>query len=258
MINDLLVNKQQLYDYYRFGYNFNLLRDGRKGVNVETVIDDLTDFLQFIESLNLAVTRKACMTEINDIITKLDTLDPAQIIMEKDSNEVKKIIGLIETTLNAELQLKYAYTLTDKKLGLTTLMENVGEIFSHDIFNNLPDLAKFDFEEAGKSIAFERSTAAAFHVLRGTEECLRFYYKSIIKKKRLKNLLWKPMTDDLRLKSTVPKALLDACDYVRINFRNPTAHPEAKYTLDEAQSLFSLCADIVNRLITDLKVKKKI
>ena len=66
------------------------------------------------------------------------------------------------------------------------------------------------------------------------------------------------MTDHLRLRNAVPKTLLDACDYVRINFRNPTAHPEAKYTLDEAQSLFSLCADIVNRLITDLKVKKKI
>jgi hypothetical protein len=48
-------------------------------------------------------------------------------------------------------------------------------------------------------------------------------------------------------RSAPPKVLLDHLDGIRTNFRNPTQHPDATYDIHEAQDLFSVCVDAVNR-----------
>jgi hypothetical protein len=44
----------------------------------------------------------------------------------------------------------------------------------------LSDQAKADFDQAGKCIALDVSTAAAFHMLRATEASIRKYYELIV------------------------------------------------------------------------------
>ena len=46
--------------------------------------------------------------------------------------------------------------------------------------------------------------------------------------------------------------LLENLDLIRRSFRNPTAHPEKSYDIDEAQDLFGLCIDVVNRMAREL------
>lgn len=53
------------------------------------------------------------------------------------------------------------------------------------------------------------------------------------------------------------KELLDNLDNIRVSFRNPTQHPEKRYDIDEAQDLFNLCIEVVNRMAKDL-LKRKI
>lgn len=111
-----------------------------------------------------------------------------------------------------------------------------------------------DFVEGGTCLAFERPTAAAFHILRGTEGVLKIYYeKKIRKKDRQTNPTWGSMVNQLRTIKNAPKTLLDAYDNLRENFRNPTAHPKLTYTLDEAQDLFSVCIDAVNKIMKQLR-----
>jgi hypothetical protein len=131
-------------------------------------------------------------------------------------------------------------------------MEKVDDLFAKDIFSKLSEIAKFDFYEAGKCIAFERSTAAAFHVLRGTESTVRDYYEKMVKRNRMKNPTWGGITSELRKKRNSSELILDNLDYIRVNYRNPTQHPELKYSLDEAQDLFGLCIDAVNKLVKEL------
>jgi hypothetical protein len=59
------------------------------------------------------------------------------------------------------------------------------------------------------------------------------------------------MLKQLREKKRVkpPDALLDTLDRIRVNFRNPTSHPEKIYDLDEVQDLFGLCVDALNRIV---------
>ena len=111
-----------------------------------------------------------------------------------------------------------------------------------------------------KAIAFELPTAAAFHQLRCVEGALKHYYQCVIKRNRLpdKQKMWGPMIDQLRSKKTnkPPVELLDTLDRIRVNFRNPTNHPEKEYDTDEAQDLFGLCVDALNRLVKDTHWKR--
>ena len=157
----------------------------------------------------------------------------------------------IDHILSAEAGITNAFILLDKRIDLAKLMDNVPALFSKNTFDKMPDIAKFDFKEAGKCIALERPTAAAFHLLRGTESVLRYYYECTVKRNRTKSLNWGPIVDSLRNQRKPPAdALLNNLDNIRLNFRNPTQHPEKIYTLDEVQDLFGLCEDVVNRMIS--------
>src|SRR5712692_3802367 len=153
-------------------------------------------------------------------------------------------------TLFAEAENRMTYVVTEKRLQVTKLLNAVAELFAPNVFEKLPDVAKYDFSEAGKCTAFERSTGAASHLLRGTEATLREFYSRIVKRERVNPLLWGPMVEGLRRRRTPPpRVLLDNLDNIRHNFRNPTQHPEKIYDIQEVQDLFGLCVEVVNRMV---------
>jgi hypothetical protein len=39
---------------------------------------------------------------------------------------------------------------------------------------------------------------------------------------------------------------------IRTNYRNPTQHPEAIYTIDTAQDLFGVCIDVLGKMASEL------
>ena len=64
-------------------------------------------------------------------------------------------------------------------------------------------------------------------------------------------LCWGPIIKSLRtLKDGNLNTLLDHCDRIRDNYRNPTFHPEKVYNIEVAQDLFNLCVGVVNDIIT--------
>jgi hypothetical protein len=112
----------------------------------------------------------------------------------------------------------------------------------------LPEIAQYDFTQAGKCIAFELLTSAAFHLLRATEATLRHLYFAATQNSAPQN--WGPIVQFLRqLPKPLPAPLLDNLDNIRQSFRNPTQHPEKIYDIQEVQDLFSLCVDVVNRMV---------
>ncbi len=130
-------------------------------------------------------------------------------------------------------------------------------LFAPGIFDQLSEIAKYDVKEAGMCIAFERTTAAAFHILRATEDVLRNFYCYIIKRKRTAKLNWGNITSHLATKKKKGlNGIIKNLDYIRENFRNPTAHPEVRYDIEEAQSLFNLCIDIMSIMIKSPLWKK--
>ena len=55
-----------------------------------------------------------------------------------------------------------------------------------------------------------------------------------------------------------PSEILDQLDAIRVNYRNPTAHPELIYTTDDVQDLLSECIAVVNRVVNHLNDKNLI
>ena len=53
-------------------------------------------------------------------------------------------------------------------------------------------------------------------------------------------------------KKKAPAKILQLLDHIRNDYRNPTQHPEARYSIDEAQDLLPLMISACNKMHSDL------
>lgn len=237
---------RRLYKYYTLGWDYRIMYDGSIGVKHAEVIRTGKNFQDFINDFELNVTKTAIGDELDTILKECVPSDAR--VSDELGKKMKKFALSIEKTLDSELKHRTAYVLSQKRLGLENLMNKPDQLFASGVFSELNDISKIDFREAGKCISFEVYTAAAFHILRGTEEVLREFYKFKVKKNRIKKLLWYNITQEIKGRKGVPDSLIAVLDSIREDFRNPTSHPEKTYGEDEVQTLFTHCSDVVNRI----------
>ncbi len=159
---------------------------------------------------------------------------------------------ILLSAIQSESERIQVFAVTKKRYDTKDLLNNVSAIFGRRVFASLHVVAQSDFSDSGKCIAFDLPTSAAFHLMRGTEMVLRQFYRAKTGKDAgEKN--WGPIVDELK-KSENPqlKPLYDHLNNIRVNFRNPTQHPDKIYDNDEAQDLFGLCIDVVDRMIMEI------
>jgi len=247
------MKKESLLNFYFLGTVVRYIQDVAPHYDVGTendgnVLSNVKVFFENLDQLDLVVTRQAAW-ELRNVVLSLAQKAGTDKVAEKAA-ELSGAMTDLRRTLDAELSTKYAFRITPKVIETEKLLERVPDLFAPSAFSRLPEIAKFDFTEAAQCIAFERPTAAAFHVLRGTEAVLRVFYETTVRTKRIKNRMWGPLVTDMRGRSKcgVHGVLLNHLDHIRNAFRNPTQHPEAKYDIHEVQDLWSLCVDAVNRM----------
>lgn len=206
--------------------------------------------MERLEEFGLVVTQRAAY-ELEEFREEVASTPTEQTLSSTEAERLSEIMDAFRPTLIAEAEGKVAFSASDKRIDVNKLLENVAGLLAPNVYDALSEVARYDFDEAGKCIAFEHPIAAAFHLLRGTESVLRNYYCSTMKRKRVKNLIWGPMVEHLKIRKTnaPPAGLLNNLDNIRVHFRNPTAHPEKVYDIDEVQDLFGLCVEVVNRMI---------
>ena len=247
-----------LYSYYWFGTCLRYLQDASTNYTVKSdggVSYNLEVFFGRLDELGLPVTKRVAKGQLDSLKEEIDTYEDGKKLSTEHAKKLRDGIKTVRTTLDAEIRGVGAYTPTPKRLELKKLLENVPELFAPDVFDSLPEIARFDLNEAGKCIAFDRPTAAAFHTLRATEDVLRFYYRSMVRQKRIGSSNWGPIVTDLRKRKRPKKysVLNNHLDNIRDSFRNPTQHPEAKYDIHEVQDLWSVCVDVINRMVRTLR-----
>lgn len=250
--------KQSIISYYTFGTQMRYLQDAKAGCAIKSpdeILDNIERFLSNFGKLKLVVTNRAAW-KLRDCKKALEKSEN-EFLTAEQASELKSIMNYLRPTLVAEIQGIYAFTTTPKRLDSEKLIKDVASLFAPHTYDSFPDIAKYDFVEAGKCIAFELPTSAAFHILRATEANVRHYYKSMIKQKRIASEMWGPIVQDLRKRNKTKKytTLNNHLDNIRLSFRNPTQHPEATYDIHEAQDLFSVCIDANNRMFKILKKK---
>ncbi len=221
---------------------------------VGDVFDSLNSLFEYIEGLNLKVTSNTgTFINLNKIKRKLKNQKKDDLLSEDSRKHVSNLISKINDTILGEVRGLHAHLIKDKKIAIEKLW-NIQELMSPNTFNALPDLVQYDLKESGLCILFERPTAAAFHVLRGMEGNLYWFYYKIIGLDR-SNKMWNEIVQELRRENIFhpPKEILDQLDSIRRNYRNPTQHPEKIYDLDDVQDLLNECIAVTNRMVKFLK-----
>ena len=247
------MKARSIQRYIFFGTELRYLQDVRAGEGVHDkarVLDNIDGFLGHVDTFQLPVTQRACgdLTQLRDTLREVP---PDHVLTADEAQNLRVIMNDVRLTLFAEAGGNVAFIVTDKRIDVNKLLKNVPSLFAPGVVDSLPDIAQHDFSDAGRCIAFELPTSAAFHILRATEGVFRHFYCCVVRQKRVKPLLWGAMVDSLRARRRPPPGpLLDLLDNIRRSFRNPTQHPEKIYDIQEVQDLFSLCTDVVNRMVT--------
>lgn len=256
-----VVLNMRAYKLRRFiglGTGFRYLQDVAEGWPVHgesAILSNVRAFFRSVEQLRLKVTQQAS-GDLKKIVPQLEKYKSDQGLSAEHALQLGRIIQALRNTLLAEADTLEAYVLTEKRMDVKRLVEQPESFLGPQTFGKLPSVAQYDIKQAGKCIAFEVPTAAAFHLLRATEDTIRAYYSRFIKQGRKLNPTWGEMITSLRAKRRRPlpnKILLNHLDHIRDSFRNPTDHPEKMYDIDEAQDLFGIVAEVLNRMTTEFR-----
>ena len=201
-------------------------------------------------ALGLTVSRRlATYIGLDQLRDELAATDDGAVLDEQQGKRLRETSSQLRQTAIAESSGIFAYVTGEKRLDVTKLLDEPQSLLPGDVYRRLSPMAQLDLAEAFKCIAYERSTAAAFHLMRAVEESLRRLYSAAVGKSSSKPVMWKAMTDELaKQPSPPPVNLLAQLDHIRTSFRNPTQHPDAAYDIDEAQDLAFVSIDILARL----------
>jgi hypothetical protein len=192
----------------------------------------------------------------NFVPEKLEDLAP---LLPSDSNTEEPIVFWqtaqitdaakeFETILAAECQVLDTYFISKKGTHSTKdLVENAHHQIPEPTRSLVPESTRNDFDQAGKCIAFDVPTAAAFHLLRGTEAIVRDYYHlqlPLSKAANPKMRNWGAYISTLK-KYGADEKVTTLLTHIKDVYRNPVLHPEETYTDQDVQVLFGVCVSAV-------------
>ncbi|MEV4335708.1 hypothetical protein [Streptomyces sp. NPDC049590] len=237
------------------------VREGWNAKNKGGVLVNYHNLLKWLEENRMHVSHRAARLYLGKVMRSLERSpegDPipeggSRIISKDEASEIKDGASKLRDTMLVETKGFESFVVTDKRYPVATLLDRPSDLMAPGVYDALPVIAQHDFKEAGRCIAFELPTAAAFHLMRGTEDVLKYFYCKIVRQKRAA-LMWGPMVKSLRerKRNAPPSVLLNNLDNLRVEFRNPTQHPEKVYDIHEVQDLLSLSIDVVNRMMKHL------
>ena len=251
------MQKNSLYQFIFFGTAFRYLqdlsaqadmkRDGGALYNIEYVLNFLQE-----NKMQVSINASWKLEDFKENILNEYDLGNKSISPES-VDELHKIINELRPTILAEAQEVTAFFPNEKRYNIDKLFSDIASIFGKETFQKLPDNAKVDFSEAGKCIVLERSTAASYHLMRGAECTLKQLYHSVVKKGRKPHAAWGQIVQHLEQRKSLDEALRGTLDNFRRGFRNPVAHPDTFYSIDEAQDLLGTTTQLVSLIVAHSK-----
>jgi hypothetical protein len=170
------------------------------------------------------------------------------------ANNVKTAAEKFETVISAELSNSDTYWISPKGTHKTSmLLQYAHQQIPGAALAEIPEV-KADFDEAGRCLLFDISTATGFHLLRATEAVIRKYYSTItgtMPPVKFRN--WGAYIRVLKTKPQVNQKIITMLDHIRDHYRNPILHPDESLTPDEALVLFGLCASAITLMGNEMK-----
>ena len=134
----------------------------------------------------------------------------------------------------------------------TALLKHAHHNLSADVRSRLTAEVIADLDEAGRCLAFDRATAAGFHVLRAVEPLILAYHNKVTRNTLpLRSRNWGAYIRTLKNPVHVARVdikIVGMLEHIKDFYRNPIMHPEESLTSDEAFSLFNNCLSAIVQL----------
>jgi hypothetical protein len=228
--------------FFHFGTVVRYLQDARPGHRIKDDADggrrirtNLRMVFNYMTDLDLKVSPETdAAAALRELLAQFTQADDAAVLTDEQFTLLDSNINSLRTALESELQTVYAYAQSTG--GLPTQIEDPSSLLAATAYARLPENARVDIAEAAQCLTFALPTAAAFHLTRAVETVLQAFYVSAVSARR-------------KVDHT---ELFDRLDRIRSGFRNPLQSSETVFNIDEAQRLWELSVDVINRIAPSL------
>ncbi len=187
--------------------------------------------------------------ELKRMWASYGTWDQTSFILT-DRTEIQRLAVEMKSTCEfafRELSGQKAVLLSPSDVRM---ISNETLLFGEEVFDAF-SFAREDIEEAGKCLAFQRSTAAVFHLMRALESATQVIARKLgasISDASGKGLPWGVIAENMRPKiDAMTKGSDEQIKWYRVQqdlvtvnraWRVPTSHPKETYTPDQAREVF--------------------
>lgn len=246
--------------FYRLATAMNALRRIQYDVPVSSISGVFATVRPWLHQLmtdpTISPALRSSKGPLVAVINRVDTLwsrgEDAQFSWG-DYMALMGDLNSFETVLNSELAVLYSYYVLEKKpYSALSLIEEGQRLFPPALAAKVPE-AIHDLAEAGKCLAFEVSTAAAFHIHRATEAVLRRYWEAVAgsaPKPKLRTIgVYLAAMKKLECGDSKVIAALSQMNELH---RNPTIHPETHLDMDEAIALVGIANSVVAAMLKEI------
>jgi hypothetical protein len=171
-------------------------------------------------------------------------------------NPIRTAAKEFETVLKAELNGWDAFFVSQKGAYSTADLINQAETMlpSEAARTLLSAESKEDIRQAGRCLAFNLGTAAAFHMVRATETFIWKYYEAVIgtlPPVKVRN--WGTYSRNLAKCGKADTRVVGWLDHIRLEYRNPVLHPQEFVTSDGALEFINACIALIMSIVRALE-----
>jgi hypothetical protein len=216
------------------------------------ILKDFEELLAECEKLGLVVPTHQCHTAIKLLKMGGHT---------GETGAVARLAAMVSSNIHIEMDVRKYFALLPEK---ARFYEPKDSLFGKDFETKFPS-AVFEIDECGKCLAFERPTAAVFHLMRIMEIGVRAVARCLGIPDPLKpaernwgfilgavkkgiDTRWPTTADRHAGDGSLFEDVYASLDAVRNPWRNATMHVENKYTPEEAEHIFVAVRGFMKKL----------
>lgn len=250
-----VVLTRTAWDFIWFGTALRYLQEaraGRRAIGHDWLVGNAESLHRRLVEYGLTVSARVYVLRVEPLVVRLQAQAVEYVLTDVDANELQAAVEQLRTAIEAEAGATWLFSASSSRYPISALLVDISPLLGEGVYQSLTPIARFDLQSSGNCLAFGFATAAAFHALRAAEEVLRQLYLRTRTgpAEPTEKLTWGRIVGVLQARpaKTLPEVLLQHLDNLKNNFRNPTDHPEAIYTIDEAYDVFSLCCEVIGRM----------
>ena len=210
------------------------------------------------DPLDLRASRSSIYDLLAQINYVMETVEQQEARIEERKYNIWSISSKLQTLLDGELSIQPIYHVWPKRAyNIEALVAEGDRLFSADVRAEFNEEEKYNIKEAGKCLAFEVPTAAAFHIFRCAESVLRRYYELVVgklPKPKMRN--WGAYIKHLK-ECGADRRVIVILEQIKDLHRNPVIHPETRMTNEESLSLIGIIDSALTAMVADMKIRRE-